>query len=181
MTKRPRVLPIAATLLIALGLTACSDDPEPGDPSWADGSPKPATAGAAPPEAPQDAPPSGRPPRTPSESPSTPPFTMPTKASGTPGARKVVDAFSAAGLKVVNLRNRTVDCGPDGAGIGCAELLVTDAVKVYVFPTEATATNQTDVWGVDAYRKGAVVLSYLGTKTGDAERKRYNDVLARLG
>ncbi|WP_088977998.1 hypothetical protein [Micromonospora coxensis] len=181
MTKRARVLPIAATLLIALGLSACSDDPEPGDPSWADGSPRPASAEAAPPEAPQEAPPSGTPPRTPSESPSTPPFTMPTKASGAPGARKVVDAFSAAGLKVANARNRTVDCGPDGAGIGCAELLVTDAVKVYVFPTEANAINQTDVWGADAYRKGAVVLSYLGTKTAEAERKRYNDVLARLG
>ncbi|SCG52528.1 hypothetical protein [Micromonospora halophytica] len=180
MTKRPRVLPVVATLLIALGLSACGDDPEPGDPSWADGSPKPAaTAEAAPPEAPQEAPPSA--PRTPSESPSTPPFTMPTKAAGTPAARKVVDAFKAAGLKVTNLRNRTVDCGPDGAGTGCAELLVTDAVKVYVFPTEANATNQTDIWGADAYRRGAVVLSYLGTKTSEAERKRYNDTLATLG
>ncbi|TDB75253.1 hypothetical protein E1165_11625 [Micromonospora sp. KC723] len=106
---------------------------------------------------------------------------MPKRDADAPAARAVVDAFKAAGLKVTNLRDRSADCGPDGAGLGCAELLVTDAVTVYVFPDEAYASNQTDVWGADAYRAGAVVLSYAGTKTGEAQRKRYNDVLAKLG
>ncbi|MER6596462.1 hypothetical protein ABT214_32350 [Micromonospora purpureochromogenes] len=181
MTNRARVLPAAVTILLALGLAACGSDPEPGDPSWANGSPKAVATSEAPPPADPAAPTNGKAPRTPSESPSTPAFRMPTKAAGTPGARKVVDAFKAAGLKVTNLRNRTIDCGPNGAGIGCAELLTTDAVKVYVFPTEANATNQMDVWGADAFRKGAVVLSYLDTKTGVAERQRYNDVLTKLG
>ncbi|TDC80389.1 hypothetical protein E1193_17540 [Micromonospora sp. KC606] len=181
MTKHPRALAVAL-LLTALALSGCGDDPKPGDPSWADGSAKPApTAEAAPPGAPQEAAPTGRQPRTPSESPSTPPFTMPKRAADAPAARKVVDAFRAAGLKVTNLRDRSADCGPNGAGLGCAELLVTDAVEVYVFPDEANASNQTDVWGADAYREGAVVLGYANTKTGAAERKRYNDVLAKLG
>jgi hypothetical protein len=71
----------------------------------------------------------------------------------------VVDAFKAAGLPVPDLRDRSRDCGPDGVGLGCAQLIATDAVSVYVFPDEASATNQTAMWGTDAYRKGAVVLS----------------------
>ncbi|TDC43271.1 hypothetical protein [Micromonospora sp. KC213] len=181
MTKHPRAQTITVLLLVGLGLTACGDDPEPGDPSWANGSPTPATAEAAPAEAPQESPAGGRGARRPAESPSTPPFTMPKRDPAAPAARKVVDAFKAAGLTVTNVRDRSADCGPDGAGLGCAELLVTDAVRVYVFPDEANASNQSDVWGADAYREGAVVLSYAGTKTSGAERKRYNDVLAKLG
>ena len=185
MTKRLRILATAAAVLIAAGLSGCGSDSadEKDGGAWADGgrSNAPATSAAAPPEEPAAAPTSGSGKRpTPSESPSTPPFVMPTKATGTPAAQKVVDAFKAAGLKVPNLRDRSRDCGPNGLGVGCAQLLVTDAVSVYVFPDEATATNQTDIWGADAYRKGAVVLNYLGTRTAVAEQKRYNDVLAKL-
>ncbi|MGR6317957.1 hypothetical protein Q2K19_03080 [Micromonospora soli] len=180
MTKRLRMLSTAATVLIALGLTGCGKDSADRDGgTWADGRSKaPATSAAAPTAAPNAD--DGRPKGRPTESPSTPPFTMPTKAAGAPSARKVVDAFKAAGLKVPNVRDRSTECGPDGGGIGCAQLLATDAVSVYVFPDEATATNQTAVWGTDAYRKGAVVLNYLGTRTTATERKRYDDVLAKL-
>lgn len=181
VTKRLRLLSTAATVLIGLGLTACGEDAADRDGgAWADGRSKaPATSAAAPTEAPGAAE-SGPRKARPTESPSTPPFTMPTKAAGTPSARKVVDAFKAAGLAVPNIRDRSKDCGPDGVGIGCAQLLATDAVSVYVFPDEASATNQTEIWGTDAYRKGAVVLNYLGTKTSATERKRYDAVLAKL-
>ncbi|WP_156313039.1 hypothetical protein [Micromonospora sp. HK10] len=180
MTKRLRLLSTAATVLLALGLTACGKDSADRDGgAWADGQSKaPATSPAAPDEAPDAA--EGRPKGKPTESPSTPPFTMPTKAKSAPSARRVVDAFKAAGLAVPNLRDRTKDCGPDGKGIGCAQLVATDAVSVYVFPDEASATNQTEMWGSDAFRKGAVVLSYLGTRTSTTERKRYDEVLTKL-
>ncbi|MFG2055006.1 hypothetical protein ACGFI9_13335 [Micromonospora sp. NPDC048930] len=181
MTNRLRLLSTAATVLIALGLTACGEDSADQDGgTWADGrSPAPATSAAAPTEAPGGAA-AARPTGRPTESASTPPFTMPTKAAGTPSARSVVDAFKAAGLAVPNIRDRSRECGPDGVGIGCAQLVATDAVSVYVFPDEATASNQTEIWGNDAYRKGAVVLNYLGTKTSATERKRYDAVLAKL-
>ncbi|MCW3841014.1 hypothetical protein ONA70_12980 [Micromonospora yasonensis] len=181
MTNRLRLLSAAATVLIALGLTACGKDSGEKDRgASADGrSEAPATSAATPGEAPATAGP-GRPKARPTESPSTPPFTMPTKPAGTPSARKVVDAFKAAGLAVPNIRDRSTDCGPDGLGIGCAQLIATDAVSVYVFPDEASASNQTEVWGTDSYRKGAVVLNYLGTKTSATERKRYDGVLAKL-
>ncbi|MFJ6197150.1 hypothetical protein [Micromonospora sp. NPDC092111] len=182
MTKRLRILSATATVLVALGLSACGDDPadKRDGGAWADGrSGTPATAEGAPADG--AAPKGAKPGTTPSESPSTPPFVMPTKAKSAPAARKVVDAFKDAGLKVPNLRDRSKDCGPNGLGVGCAQLLATDAVSVYVFPDEATATNQTDVWGIKAYRAGAVVLNYLDTRTSVAEQKRYNDVLATLG
>ncbi|WP_328338904.1 hypothetical protein [Micromonospora sp. NBC_00421] len=180
MTKRLRILSATATVLIALALAGCGDDPadERDGGAWADGRSKaPATSEAAPTEG---APKAAKPGVTPSESPSTPPFVRPTKDKGAPAARKVVEAFQAAGLKVPDPQDRSKDCGPDGTGIGCAQLLVTDTVAVYVFPDEAAATNQTDLWGAKAYRAGAVVLNYLGTKTSAAEQKRYNDVLAKL-
>ncbi|MEV0152308.1 hypothetical protein AB0H57_01000 [Micromonospora sp. NPDC050686] len=194
MTKRLRMMSTAAAAaVLVLSLSACGkDDADPDGGSWADGrSPAPAasataaTAPTAPAAAPtpagtstKDVPPAQR---RPTESPSTPPFAMPTKAAGTPSARAVVDAFRAAGLTVPNVRDRTRDCGPDGLGIGCAQLVATDAVAVYVFPDEATATNQTEMWGTDAHRSGAVVLNYLGTRTPTAERQRYAAVLAKLG
>ncbi|WKU04754.1 hypothetical protein [Micromonospora sp. HUAS LYJ1] len=181
MTKRLRLLPVTTIVLLALALAGCGDDPgdERDGGAWADGRSKPPATSEAPPA--EGAPKAAKPGSTPRESPSTPPFVRPTKETSAPAARKVVDAFKAAGLKVTDPRDRSRDCGPNGTGVGCAQLLVTDAVAVYVFPDEASATNQTDVWGAKAYRAGAVVLNYLGTRTSAAEQKRYNDVLAKLG
>lgn len=181
VTKRLRILSATAAVLAALALAGCGDDPadERDGGAWADGRSKaPATTEAAPADGP---PKTAKPGTTPRESPSTPPFVRPTKETSAPAARKVVDAFKAAGLKVPDPRDRSRDCGPNGTGVGCAQLMVTDAVSVYVFPDEASATNQTDVWGAKAYRAGAVVLNYLGTRTSAAEQQRYNDVLAKLG
>ncbi|XTZ15129.1 hypothetical protein ACQSSU_27405 [Micromonospora echinospora] len=194
MTSAPRTLTVAALLVLATALTGCGDDADdrpdsaasPSAPVWAtpaEGTPSaPPSAGTTPSGPPR----AGRmtpPPVVPSErgGSSTPPFVMPTRPAGAPSARQVVDAFRAAKLPVAGVRDRSVDCGPDGAGLGCAELLVTDAVSVYVFPNEANAMNQADMWGTDAYRKGTVVLSYLGTTTKADQRKRYDNVLAGLG
>ncbi|MEV0940137.1 hypothetical protein AB0I90_07150 [Micromonospora wenchangensis] len=181
MTKRLRLLPVTTIVLLALALAGCGDDPgdERDGGAWADGRSKAPATSEAPPA--DGAPKAAKPGSTPRESPSTPPFVRPTKETSAPAARKVVDAFKAAGLKVPDARDRSKDCGPNGTGVGCAQLMVTDAVAVYVFPDEASATNQTDVWGAKAYRAGAVVLNYLGTRTSAAEQKRYNDVLAKLG
>ncbi|WP_088980113.1 hypothetical protein [Micromonospora echinospora] len=203
MTSAPRTLTVAALLVLATALSGCGDDADdrpdsaasPSAPVWAtpaEGTP-PApsatpSAGTAPSTGttPSGPPRAGRmtpPPVVPSGpgGASTPPFVMPTRPAGAPSARQVVDAFRAAKLPVAGVRDRSVDCGPDGAGLGCAELLVTDAVSVYVFPNEANAMNQADMWGTDAYRKGTVVLSYLGTTTKADQRKRYDNVLAGLG
>ncbi|MEU4568560.1 hypothetical protein [Micromonospora sp. NPDC023956] len=199
MSPGPRTLTVTALLVLATALTGCGDDTDDRPdsaasadaPVWAtpaEGTPS-ATAPSAAPNAgatPSGPPRSGRPtpppvaPGEPGRS-STPPFVMPTRSAGAPGARQVVDAFRAAKLPVSGVRDRSVDCGPDGAGLGCAELLVTDAVSVYVFPDEANAVNRADMWGADAYRKGTVVLGYLGTTTSAEQRKRYNAALAALG
>ncbi|WBB81831.1 hypothetical protein O7606_10995 [Micromonospora sp. WMMD882] len=198
MTSASRTRVVAALLLLATALAGCgSDEPDerPGGAEWTGPSasasptqsatPSASATPAAPGASPSAPPRAGRmtpPPAGPGEPgrASTPPFVMPTRSAGAPSARQVVDAFRAAKLPVPNLRDRSVDCGPDGAGLGCAELLVTDAVSVYVFPDEASATNRTDMWGDDAYRDGTVVLSYLDTSTSAAQRKRYDAVLAGL-
>ncbi|MFI6819503.1 hypothetical protein ACIBJE_00945 [Micromonospora sp. NPDC050187] len=198
MTSAPRTLTVAALLVLATALAGCGDDTDdrpdsaasPSAPVWAtpaEGTPPAPSATPSAGATPSGPPRAGRmtppPPVVPSERgrSSTPPFVMPTRSAGAPSARQVVDAFRAAKLPVSGVRDRSVDCGPDGAGLGCAELLVTDAVSVYVFPDEANATNRADMWGTDAYRKGTVVLNYLGTTTKADQRKRYDTVLAGLG
>ncbi|SCL31848.1 hypothetical protein [Micromonospora inyonensis] len=196
MTSAPRTLTVAALLVLATALAGCGDDtddradsaPSASAPVWA--TPAESTPPAAPSVTPSPgATPSG-PPRTGRPTPPvtsearpsrTPQFVMPTRSAGAPGARQVMDAFRAAKLPVSGVRDRSVDCGPNGAGLGCAELLVTDTVSVYVFPDEANAVNRADMWGADAYRKGTVVLSYLGTTTSTEQRRRYEAVLADLG
>ncbi|BCL16334.1 hypothetical protein [Micromonospora sagamiensis] len=197
MTSAPRTLTVAALLVLATSLAGCGDDaddradsaPSASAPVWAtpaestppavapSATPGAGTTPSAPPRAGRTTPPvPGGPGRT-----RTPQFVMPTRSAGAPSARQVVDAFRAAKLPVSGVRDRSVDCGPNGAGLGCAELLVTDAVSVYVFPDEANAVNRADMWGADAYRKGTVVLSYLGTTTSTEQRRRYEAVLADLG
>ncbi|WP_428961388.1 hypothetical protein [Micromonospora fluostatini] len=142
------------------------------------GAPAPAPTGTAPTTAPA-APP--EPERSTERRPSTlPPVQLPPRPSTAPGAREVVAAFRAAGLRVPNPRDRSVDCGPDGDGLGCSELIATDAVTVYVFPDETSAGDMADVWSGASYRRGSVVLNYLEARTPAADRPKYERVLAGL-
>ncbi|SBV27248.1 hypothetical protein GA0070620_2755 [Micromonospora krabiensis] len=92
----------------------------------------------------------------------------------------MVDAFRAAGLKVGNPRDRSVDCGPDGLGLGCSELIATDGVTVYVFPDPTSAGEIAEIWAGQSYRRGAVVLNYLEARTPATDRSRYEKVLTTL-
>ncbi|MGW3889523.1 hypothetical protein ACWD69_12635 [Micromonospora chokoriensis] len=140
------------------------------------------TAGVAPPPAPASAAltaaPQGPTQRRPA---SPPPVVLPQRPAGAPGATQVVTAFKAAGLKVPHPKDRSVDCGPDGLGLGCSEIVATDAVTVYVFPDETSASDIAETWGGQSYRRGAVVLNYLAAKTPAADRPRYEKVLDSLG
>ncbi|MEV5767220.1 hypothetical protein AB0L34_22025 [Micromonospora sp. NPDC052213] len=192
-----RSLPAVAVLVIAAALTAaCGDDAEeppraappaasastpaadvPSGPT-APGTATTATTPAAPPTGAGPAGPSaGTTERRPA---SPPPVELPARPTGTPGARQVVDAFKAAGLKVPNPRDRSVDCGPDGLGLGCSELIATDAVTVYVFPDESSASDIAETWGGQSFRRGTVVLNYLEARTPKADRPGYEKVLTGL-
>lgn len=109
------------------------------------------------------------------------PVVLPQRPAGAPGATQVVTAFRAAGLKVPHPKDQSVDCGPDGLGLGCSEIVATDAVTVYVFPDETSASDIAETWGGQSYRRGAVVLNYLAAKTPAADRPRYEKVLDGLG
>ncbi|WP_434743294.1 hypothetical protein [Micromonospora sp. SH-82] len=111
---------------------------------------------------------------------SPPPVVLPPRPAAAPSARQVVAAFRTAGLKVSNVKDKSIDCGPDGLGLGCSELITTDAVRIYVFPDETSAADIADTWSGASYREGSVVLNYLGTSTSTTERARYDKVLADL-
>ncbi|TWG19991.1 hypothetical protein FHU34_115384 [Micromonospora taraxaci] len=142
----------------------------------------PSTDGVAPPPTPGSGAPSV-PPQGPTQrrKASPPPVVLPQRPAGAPGATQVVTAFKAAGLKVPHPKDRSVDCGPDGLGLGCSEVVATDAVTVYVFPDETSASDIAETWGGQSYRRGAVVLNYLAAKTPAADRPRYEKVLDSLG
>ncbi|MET8528040.1 hypothetical protein [Micromonospora sp. NPDC005172] len=108
---------------------------------------------------------------------SPPPVVLPQRPAGAPSARQVVDVFKAAGLRVTHPKDRSVDCGPDGLGLGCSEIVATDGVTVYVFPDETSAGDIAETWGGQSYRRGAVVLNYLEAKTPAADRLRYEKAL----
>ncbi|MFG1883106.1 hypothetical protein [Micromonospora sp. NPDC049102] len=139
------------------------------------GAPPPARSVA--PSAVPPAPPQGPVERRPA---SPPPVVLPQRPAGTPSARQVVDAFKAAGLRVTHPKDRSVDCGPDGLGLGCSEIVATDGVTVYVFPDETSAGDIAETWGGQSYRRGAVVLNYLEAKTPAADRLRYEKTLNSL-
>ncbi|MBM0279301.1 hypothetical protein [Micromonospora tarensis] len=109
------------------------------------------------------------------------PVVLPQRPAGAPGATQVINAFRAAGLKVPAPKDRSVDCGPDGLGLGCSEIVATGAVTVYVFPDEISASDIAETWGGQSYRRGAVVLNYLEARTPIADRPRYEKVLNSLG
>ncbi|MGW4499587.1 hypothetical protein ACWENR_13385 [Micromonospora sp. NPDC004336] len=167
--------PRAATPAAPASTPAAPSAPA-GVPSGGPGAPATATTPAAPTTGP-GGPGTGATERRPA---SPPPVELPVRPAGTPGARQVVDAFRAAGLKVPNPRDRSVDCGPDGLGLGCSELIATDAVTVYVFPDPSSAGDVAETWGGQSYRHGAVVLNYLEARTPAADRARYEKVLAGL-
>ncbi|MDG4779798.1 hypothetical protein O7614_09105 [Micromonospora sp. WMMD961] len=194
-----RSLPTVGALLVVAAITAgCGGGDDDAAPSSAapsvssfsapaatglPGAPTPSalpssTGGVTSPPAPATAAPQGPTQRRPA---STPPVVLPQRPAGAPGATQVVTAFKAAGLKVSNPRDRSVDCGPDGLGLGCSEVVATDAVTVYVFPDETSASDIAETWGGQSYRRGAVVLNYLAAKTPAADRLRYEKVLNGLG
>ncbi|MEU7585042.1 hypothetical protein AB0A95_01925 [Micromonospora sp. NPDC049230] len=195
----PRSLPAVVVLLAAVALTAgCGGDeadPSSAAPTASSASPAvaptaavapsaptpsvapPGNGSAAPPPARPSVPPQGPTQRRPG---SPPPVVLPQRPTGAPGAKQVVEAFRAAGLKVPRPLDRSVDCGPDGLGLGCSELIATDAVTVYVFPDETSAGDIAETWGGQSYRRGAVVLNYLEAKTPVADRPRYEKVLNGL-
>ncbi|WP_167493158.1 hypothetical protein [Micromonospora ureilytica] len=181
-----RNLPAIAVLLVAVALSAgCGSDDDgnpnatpsvsseaaPTDPSTPPASPS-AEAATSPPAAAQ-----GTTQRRPA---SPPPVVLPKRPASAPGAKQIVEAFRAAGLKVPHPKDRSVDCGPDGLGLGCSELMATDAVTVYVFPDETSASDIAETWGGQSYQRGAVVLNYLEAKTPAADRARYEKVLNGL-
>ncbi|MCZ7420284.1 MULTISPECIES: hypothetical protein [unclassified Micromonospora] len=202
-----RMLPTVVVLVTTVALAACGADqdappaagpaPTLSGPSAAPAAPGAATAptAAASPAPPGDTAPSGVAPPPPSRPgtaapkadatterrpPSPPPVELPPRQAGEPTGREVVAAFRAAGLKAANVRDRSVDCGPDGLGLGCSELVVTDHVAVYVFPDESSAGDLAERWSGAAYRSGTVVLNYLEAPTPPADRPRYEKVLDKL-
>ncbi|MDG4808461.1 hypothetical protein O7634_17060 [Micromonospora sp. WMMD1120] len=193
-----RNLPAVGVLLFVVALTTGCGGADDADPSTAAPSVSSVSAPAATglPEAPtpsaaasgagQVAPPTTAPsvaPQGPTQHrPASPsPVVLPQRPAGAPGATQVVDAFRKAGLKVPSPKDRSVDCGPDGLGLGCSEIVATGAVTVYVFPDETSASDIADTWGGQSYRRGAVVLNYLEARTPAADRPRYEKVLNSLG
>nr|WP_161556598.1 hypothetical protein [Micromonospora acroterricola] len=186
-----RSLPAVGVLMIALALVAGCGSDDAGRPDAAASSvPAPVAtdppSGSSPSAPPSSASGAASPPSVTPQGPterrpaSPPPVVLPKRPTGAPGAKQVVDAFKAAGLKVPHPKDRSIDCGPDGLGLGCSELIATDAVTVYVFPDETSAGDIAQTWGGQSYQRGAVVLNYLEAKTPAAERPRYEKVLANL-
>ncbi|QGN50123.1 hypothetical protein ACN26Y_00305 [Micromonospora sp. WMMD558] len=181
-----RTLPAVAVLAIATALTAaCGDDNDKASGgAWGDGSRPSAAAAASAPSGDASAPgdpaapgATGTTERRPS---SAPKAVLPSRMRAAPGAREVVAAFKAAGLKVTDAKDRSVDCGPDGLGLGCSELIATDGVTVYVFPDEVSAKEIAETWSGQSFQRGAVVLNYLEAKTPAADRPKYEKVLTDL-
>ncbi|MBQ1026619.1 hypothetical protein [Micromonospora sp. C95] len=200
-----RMLPTVVVLMVAVALAACGADQDappaaapaptvsgpPADPAPPNAATAPtgaaspaapgeaATGSAVPPSSPRPAP-TGADRTTERRPPSPPPVELPPRQAGEPTGREVVAAFRSAGLKAANVRDRSVDCGPDGLGLGCSELVVTDNVAVYVFPDESSAGDLAERWSGAAYRSGTVVLNYLEAPTPPADRPRYEKVLDKL-
>lgn len=182
-----RNLPALGILLVAVALSAGCGSDDDGSPNAATptvsseaaptGLPTPQTSPSADAASPPSAAAQGTTERRPA---SPPPVVLPKRPTSAPGAKQVIDAFRAAGLKVPHPKDRSVDCGPDGLGLGCSELMATDAVTVYVFPDETSASDIAETWGGQSYQRGAVVLNYLEAKTPAADRPRYEKVLNGL-
>jgi hypothetical protein len=96
-----------------------------------------------------------------------------------PTAQEVVDAFIEAGLRAPKPRDNSRNCTGDG-GLGCLQLITTDAISVYSWPTEASAQNYLAAAGDDLHGKGLIVLSYAAARTPKADRPKYEAVLNKL-
>ncbi|MFV2100289.1 hypothetical protein [Micromonospora sp. LOL_024] len=187
-----RILPVV--VLLTATLAACGGDPEqpagPSSPAGAASTEAVPSAGEVDPTGPgaADAPPSTRAGAdgptaggdTERRPPSPPPVVLPPRQEGAPTAGEVVAAFRAAGLRVADPRDRSVECGPDGLGLGCSELVVTTDVAVYVFPDESSAGDLAERWNGAAYRSGTVVLNYPSARTPPTDRRRYEKTLDTL-
>ena len=96
-----------------------------------------------------------------------------------PDAAEVVEAFRAARLPVPNPRDNSAKTSC--TDIGCAQLVTTDAVSVYVFADESSATRWAEALGPDGgHREGLVVLNYTTARTPAADQPRYEQVLRSL-
>jgi hypothetical protein len=189
VTNRYRtVRATAGALLLAAALTACgADEPEASGSGSPTGAPGAAVATSAPvPAAPSATarPASPAPASTGGGSVARPappasPVQLPPRPDGVPTAKSVVDAFRAAGLPVTGARDASADCGPDGLGLGCSELMTTGAVTVYVYPDSTSAEEIATTWGENAHQAGMVVLRYADAAP-KADRARYERVLAGL-
>ena len=93
-----------------------------------------------------------------------------------PTAEQVVAAFDKAGLPVPNARDNSGNC----AALGCAQLLTTDAISVYVFPNAAAAKQYAESAAIGVHQAGTVVLSYAAARTPEKDQPRYEKVLAGL-
>jgi hypothetical protein len=108
----------------------------------------------------------------------TPTTAVLTKAP--PTAWDVVDAFATAGLPAPNPRDNSKNCTGTG-GLGCTQLITTDAISVYQWPNEAGAKKMADTAGpAGAYRNGVIVVSYAAARTPEGDRPKYEAVLADL-
>jgi hypothetical protein len=63
----------------------------------------------------------------------------------------VVDRFIATGLPAPNPRDNSANCT---SGLGCTQLITTDAISVYSWPTDADAQHQAEGGGDGMYWRG---------------------------
>jgi hypothetical protein len=91
-------------------------------------------------------------------------------------AQDVVDAFASAGLPVTDARDNSTGGLCPGLP-GCAQLVTTEDISVYVFDNEQDALG----WAAsNGYQRGLVVLSYSAARTPEELRPQYEQVLASL-
>jgi hypothetical protein len=93
-----------------------------------------------------------------------------------PTAQAVVDQFVASGLPAPHPRDNSKNC----TTLGCAELITTDAISIYVWPTESSVQHQVDVAPGDSFRDETIVLSYAAARTPAADRPLYETALKSI-
>lgn len=92
-----------------------------------------------------------------------------------PGPGTVIMAFQRSGLPTIASRITTRTCVEDVPG--CVERVTTDSVSVLGFGTVKAARRYVRVFGRDARRNGATVVSYAAARTPNRLRPQYAAVL----